>query len=201
MSLRFPDWVVFHDDDLIVVDKPVNVPSQRTRTKEPGIFEMLQALLPYVGLHHRLDRRASGLMVFTARKEANASIAGQLKDHTLGRTYLAIAEHEVESGEWNTPVGGKQARTTIESLEEVAGATWIRCRLHTGRTHQIRIHASMNGTPLVGDVRYGGDSVRSHDRLCLHASGLDVVHPSTGETMHFQSPVDFGDDFKRTHTP
>ena len=186
MSLELPPWLVHQDDALLIVDKPKGLPSQRTRAGKDGVYEWLCRHFSYVGLHHRLDQAASGLMVLTCHEKANASIARQLREHTLVRIYRARCMGDVHAGSWTWPVKGKSARTDVTPLSSSDGSTTIRCQLHTGRTHQIRIHAAMNGTPLLGDTRYGGDLV-TPGPLQLHASELSVTHPFTGKTQRFEA--------------
>lgn len=188
MSSEFTE--VYRDDVLLVVDKPASLPSQRTKRGEPGLFELLKATEPYVGLHHRLDRRASGLLVLALDRRVNKALARGFRKHTIRRTYVALCEGGVEDATWSWPVDGKPARTDVEALEaREDGTTAVRCRLHTGRTHQIRIHAAMNGTPLVGDRHYGGDLSRPWHRLGLHAERLELTHPLTSKPLDLRAPL------------
>lgn len=179
---------MFRDDVLLVVDKPAGLPSQRTKAGEPGLYELLKEQEAYVGLHHRLDRRASGLLVLALDKRANAGLARGFRKHSIRRTYLALCEGEACDDTWSWPVDGKPARTDVRVLENrLDGTTLVECRLHTGRTHQIRHHAAMNGTPLVGDRAYGGDLSRPWFRLGLHAARLELKHPLTGEQLELNA--------------
>ncbi|MEZ4318206.1 MAG: RluA family pseudouridine synthase [Myxococcota bacterium] len=180
---------VFRDAWLLVVDKPAGLPTQGTRAGEPGLYEALCASEPYVGLHHRLDRNASGLVLFTLDRAANAAIAEGFRTHTIQRGYVARVEGEVVAGTWSWPVDGKPARTDVEVRSWSDGVSEIGCRLHTGRKHQIRVHAAMNGTPILGDTRYGGDVARRAGRLALHAGSLELRHPVTGETLTLSAPT------------
>ncbi len=182
---------VYRDRWLLVVDKPAGQPSQRTREGEDGLYEALCEDELYVGLHHRLDRNVSGLMVFTLDPVANAGIANALKHRTLNRSYRALLEGRCEPGSWTWAVGKSPARTDVEVDSVVRGISRVVCRLHTGRTHQIRIHAAMNGTPVVGDTRYGGDLTRRLPRLALHAARLELTHPITSEPLEFESKRDW----------
>ncbi|MCA9568738.1 MAG: hypothetical protein KC656_12890 [Myxococcales bacterium] len=123
-------------------------------------------------------------------RRANAGLARAFREHRVRRTYAALCEGHVDAGTWSWDVDGKRARTDVE-VEEARpdGVTAVVCRLHTGRTHQIRVHAAMNGTPLLGDRRYGGDLARPWDRLGLHAARLELVHPLTGEELAFEVPA------------
>lgn len=181
--------VLFQDRWILVADKPAGMPSQRTAQGEDGLFELLQQQHAYVGLHHRLDRNASGLILFTLARSANAAIAAGFRDHTIARTYLAWLEGEAVSGTWSWPVTRKAATTHVEVRGQHDGLTEVVCTLETGRKHQIRVHAAMNGTPIAGDKKYGGDVARPSRRLALHASTLKLTHPNTGAVVTLESPA------------
>lgn len=181
---------IHRDDVLLVIDKPAGLPSQRTKRGEPGVYEILRERETYVGLHHRLDRRASGLLVLSLHKSVNKALTAGFRKHAITRTYIALCEGHVEDASWDWPVDGKRARTDVHALEHRPdGVSVVRCTLHTGRLHQIRQHAAMNGTPLVGDRMYGGDLSRPWDRLGLHAAELSLVHPKTGERCTWSAPL------------
>jgi 23S rRNA pseudouridine1911/1915/1917 synthase len=110
----------------------------------------------------------------------------------VSRQYLAILYGEVTSDVpvvWERDVDGKSAKTTVHVLGTDQGLTAASVRLHTGRKHQIRIHASLADRPIVGDRRYGGDAGRRWNRLALHASRLQLTHPITGDALDLCSPV------------
>ncbi len=162
------------------------------------------------GIVHRLDKGTSGLLVVARTPQARTRLAAQLAARTMGREYLALVAGDIESdaGLVDAPLGrsdadptrirvqagGRPARTRYEVEERFAGPpalTLIRCRLETGRTHQIRVHLASIGHPVLNDERYGGPA--SPDlgpaRPFLHAASLAFDHPSTGERMRFESPV------------
>lgn len=174
---------VWRDAFLLIVDKPAGLPSQGTRAGEPGLFDLLREREAYVGLHHRLDRNASGLLVFTLDPSANAGIAEGLRTGRIRRTYRAALEGDAEPGSWTWPVDGRPARTDVVVHGRRDGLTEVTCTLHTGRRHQIRVHAAMAGTPVLGDRRYGGDVCRPWPRLGLHAARLELPHPITGDAL------------------
>ncbi len=183
--------IVHRDDWLLVIDKPAGLPSQRTRDGTPGVYELLQRTEPYVGLHHRLDQRASGLLLLTVDRQANKAISEAFRQHTIQRTYAVLFEGPVSESTWSWPVDGKPARTDVTPSAEAPrpdGLTEGVCRLHTGRTHQIRIHAAMNGTPVLGDTKYGGDLARPSPHLGLHAWRLELTHPKTGDVLVVTAP-------------
>ena len=162
------------------------------------------------GIVHRLDKGTSGLLVVARTPQARARLSSQLAARTMGREYLALVAGDMDSdaGLVDAPLGrsdadptrirvqagGRPARTRYEVQERFAGPpplTLIRCRLDTGRTHQIRVHLASIGHPVLNDERYGGPPCRSLDpgRPFLHAALLTFEHPSTGERMSFESPV------------
>ncbi|MBI4952612.1 MAG: RluA family pseudouridine synthase [Myxococcales bacterium] len=163
-----------------------------------------------LGVVQRLDKETSGLIVFARTLAAKRALEQQLRDHSMHRRYLAIAHGTVARATYRTSiasnrgdglrgsvrVGGQEAVTHVEPLERLAGATLVACRLETGRTHQIRIHLSEAGHPIVGEpvyVRGYRGRLLEAPRLMLHAVELGFVHPTTGETLRFEDrpPRDF----------
>lgn len=162
------------------------------------------------GIVHRLDKGTSGLLVVARTAQAKAGLTAQLSDRTMGREYLALVSGTVESdaGLIDAPLGrsdidptrirvqagGRPARTRYEVRRRIPGdrpATLVRCRLETGRTHQIRVHLASIGHPVVGDDRYGGPAFPglARGRPFLHAASLMFNHPVTGEALRFDSPL------------
>jgi len=182
------------------------------------------------GIVHRLDKDTSGLLVFTRTWLAKESLTQQFREHTVLRRYLAIAAGDVKTqtiqstivadrgdglrGSWlrarrgpgQGHEGGQRAVTHVTALEQLDGATLIECKLETGRTHQIRIHLSEAGHPLVGEQVYireyrdrsGVDEIRA-PRMMLHAAELGFVHPSTEEDVKWEKgpPRDFEETLLR----
>jgi 23S rRNA pseudouridine1911/1915/1917 synthase len=163
-----------------------------------------------LGVVHRIDKETSGLIVFTRTWAAKASLSLQFRHHTVHRRYLAIAHGQVQTGTLRSflvenrgdglrgsargtpPADSREAITHIERLEQLHGATLLSCRLETGRTHQIRIHLSEAGHPLVGERVYvrGWKGVPIEaPRLMLHAAELGFVHPATEREMRWQLPM------------
>lgn len=182
---------VFADRWLLVVDKPAGLATQATRAGEPGLYDQLQAHERYLGLHHRLDQPASGLVLFTRDKAVNGAIAAGFRDHTIARTYLAVLWGGPldDRTTWDVPLDGKRARTHVTVLGRDAGLSACRVVLETGRLHQIRRHAAMAGHPILGDRRYGGQAGRELSRLALHAAGLGLEHPRTHERLDLRAPL------------
>ncbi len=181
--------VRYEDRWLLVVDKPSGLPTQRTRDGEPGLYDLLRAAHPYLGLHHRLDRPASGLVLFTRHRDANAAVAAGFRDRRIARHYAAVLAGTTTGGTWDRPLDGQPARTEVTVLGGANGMAAVTCRLHTGRTHQIRRHAALAGTPIAGDRRHGGEASRAWPRLALHARRLALDHPVTGERIDLESPL------------
>jgi 23S rRNA pseudouridine1911/1915/1917 synthase len=183
---------------------------------------------PPLGVVHRLDKETSGLLVFTRTWLAKQSLTQQFRDHTVVRRYVAIAMGDVtsqtfrsdlvadrgdglrgspkkahgRSGRGREDDGRQRAVTHVTALESLGGATLVECRLETGRTHQIRIHLSEAGHPIVGEqvyVRgYRGDVVLG-PRMMLHAAELGFVHPATEEDVRWERepPGDFVETLAR----
>jgi 23S rRNA pseudouridine1911/1915/1917 synthase len=165
---------------------------------------------PALGIVHRLDKETSGLVVFTRSWLAKQSLSSQFRHHTVHRRYLAIAHGDVRprtirsflmedrgdglrgSARGTPPPSAREAITHVERIEALAGATLVGCRLETGRTHQIRIHLSESGHPIVGErvyVRaYAGPLIEA-PRLMLHAAELGFVHPATQREMRWELPM------------
>lgn len=180
---------IFADHHIVVIDKPAGLPSQRDREGREGVYEMLTRRLGRVGLHHRLDVAARGLMVLGRSRPADQGLARQFQERTIKRTYRAVVLGNPGDGTWRSSIDGKRAVSHFSTLE--AGPTSrIEVRLETGRTHQIRRHASEAGFPILGDRRYGGAAGRLDDRLRLLAFRLELTHPVTGELLRFESQRD-----------
>jgi 23S rRNA pseudouridine1911/1915/1917 synthase len=173
---------IYRDRWLLVVDKPAGMATQPA----PGELDLHTTLMKahgYVGLHHRLDQPASGLVLFTLDRSVNDAIAKGFREHTIRRTYRAVLDGHAVDATWDRPVEGKPARTDVRVVGRGAGASAVECELHTGRTHQIRVHAALAGRPILGDRRYGGDAGRRWTRLALHAWRLELTHPVTGQPL------------------
>jgi 23S rRNA pseudouridine1911/1915/1917 synthase len=207
--------VVFEDPMLLVINKPVGLVVHPGSGNPRGT--LLNALLhrvpqvaelPRAGIVHRLDKDTSGLLVVAKTIRAHTDLVRQLQARTVKREYLALVYGEVDRpGTVNAPLArdpfnrtkrtvhtmGKEAVTHYEVVERFPGVTLLRCKLETGRTHQIRVHMQHIGHPLVGDNVYSA-SRRSHlkipfPRQALHAERLGLVHPLTGEAMQWECPL------------
>ncbi len=169
-----------------------------------------------LGVVHRLDKETSGLLVFTRTLEAKKHLSNQFRQHSTMRRYVAIVHGTFDRKQTfrttlvedrgdglrgsasSTRIGGQLAITHVEPLEALEGATLVSCRLETGRTHQIRIHLSESGHPLVGESvyirQYKGVRIPA-SRCMLHAAELGFIHPANERPMQFQAdpPPDFAE--------
>jgi 23S rRNA pseudouridine1911/1915/1917 synthase len=214
-----PVPVVHEDADLLVVDKPAGVvvhPGAGTTggTLVHGVLARYPEVRPVgqpdrPGIVHRLDKGTSGLMLVARSAAAYEGLVAMLAAHDVDRRYRALAwgTFDVPTGVIDAPIGrssrdrtrmavtmaGKPARTGYEverAFAEPVEATELRCRLETGRTHQIRVHLASIGHAVVGDGRYGGERQSLPcPRPWLHAEHLAFTHPVTGAEMAFTSPV------------
>ena len=204
-----PLRVVYEDADVIVIDKPKNMVVHPAAGNPDGT--VVNALLAHCGgslsgiggtlrpgFVHRFDKDTSGLLIAAKYDFAHRALSAQLRDHTLARTYEAVVVGALpeDAGTVDAPIGrspknrkkmavvadGRPARTHWEVLGRYPGYTHVRCRLETGRTHQIRVHMAWLGHPVAGDTVYGGGARGLHGQ-CLHARELTIVHPRTGERM------------------
>ena len=210
--------VVYEDEDVIAVNKPVGLVVHPAAGHPDGT--LVNALLYHCGeslsgingalrpgIVHRIDRDTSGLIIAAKNDFAHLTLAAQLQDHSMYREYEAVCVGNLkeDQGTVNAPIArhptdrkkmavnflqGREAITHWTVLERFPGYTHIQCRLETGRTHQIRVHMAHTGHPLLGDVVYG--SKKPWPGLagqCLHARRLSFVHPRTGERMTLECPL------------
>ena len=206
--------IVDEDDWLAVIDKPSGMvvhpaPGHPTGTladalKERGTTWSLLGGVERAGIVHRLDRDTSGLLVVAKIEAAHRSLARQLSDRSLGRTYWALVQggFREDTGTIDAPIarhprdrrrmaiveGGRDAITDFRVVERLSSATVLEVSLRTGRTHQIRVHLASIGHPIVGDAVYGRpDSTLG--RPALHAMRLRLRHPADGTERSYESPI------------
>ncbi|EYF07935.1 RluA family pseudouridine synthase [Chondromyces apiculatus] len=189
-----PHRIVFQDDDLVIVDKPAGLVTAPTpESDRNNLAEILRrALGGEIFVVHRLDLDTSGLLVFARTPAANRDLSERMRVHAVDRQYLTVLRGAppTEARTIDVPVGGRRAVTHLSIVERLpVGATLARCRLETGRTHQIRIHMQHLGHPVLGDTRYGVPSPFDPPRLALHATCLGFPHPRTGDPLAFESPL------------
>lgn len=242
----FPEeWILYEDDDVVAVDKPEGISTHAPdEVSRDDAYSRLLARLsgtqrafaePYLGIHQRLDRDTSGVLVFARRKAANPKLAEQFEGRKVSKTYVAVVEgplrlppdgvlrHRIEEGRDGTriaraptppergdarlarrgrggfdakrergapdrsrPSAGKEAVTFVRVLSQRAGRRLVELSPQTGRTHQLRVQLAAAGAPIVGDTLYGGAPAQ---RLMLHATRLELSHPSSGAPLVISSPV------------
>lgn len=214
------DLVILHEDNhIIVVLKPQNVPSCEDESKDLDMLTMIKEYIKvtynkqgnvYLGLVHRLDRPTGGVMVFAKSSKAAARLSEQLKNGDFEKRYFAVLmgepkedkatlTHYMKKNTVNNMVyvcpptvqGAKFAELEYQVVEKLGGLSLADIRLHTGRSHQIRVQMSAIGTPLYGDMRYGGEKAKK-GYLALWAYYLSFTHPVSKERMVFrvQPPKD-----------
>jgi 23S rRNA pseudouridine1911/1915/1917 synthase len=188
-----PFRIVHQDADLVVVDKPSGLLTAPTPESDRSNLAsaLSRALGRPVSVVHRLDLETSGLLVLALDADANRALAERFREHDVERVFLAALRGVVpwEARTVDLPIGGRRAVTHFSVEERLAGATLVRCRLETGRTHQIRLHAQHLGHPVLGDRRYGEATAADPPRMALHASVLGIRHPRTGEALRFESSL------------
>ena len=187
--------VLYRHRGIAVVSKPSGLPSQPARKGGPDLYTILSETLGYVGLHHRLDLPASGLLLVTTDRRWNQAVSKAFKSREISRSYMvALLGDPGKGGLWETPLDGKEALTRWRRTSTQEGTAVVEVSLETGRTHQIRRHAMEHGHPVLGDRRYGGAAGRLWPRLALHAHRLVFTHPATGEKVAVEArvPEDLG---------
>jgi len=190
-----PFRVAFEDEDVVVVDKPAGLLAAPTAESDRGNLADLLARRPGAGriwVVHRIDLHTSGLLVYARTAEANRVLAARFREHDVRREYVAVVAGAFpgDQARLDAPLGGRRAITHV-AVEERFGdaATRIRCRLETGRTHQIRLHCMLAGHPVLGDPQHRTHPALPPPRLALHAEVLGFAHPRTGSAIEVRSPL------------
>lgn len=210
--------VVYEDDDVIVVNKPRGMVVHPAVGHSDGT--LVNALMHHCGenlskigggrrpgIVHRIDKDTSGLIIAAKNDFSHISLSKQLRDRSLSRVYEAVVVGRVRKdfGSVNAPIGrhhtdrkrmavtnknSREAVTHYEVIARYSGFTHIRCRLETGRTHQIRVHMAKTGHPILGDLVYGRKKPeKGLSGQCLHARSLKFIHPRTGEKIELFAPL------------
>ncbi len=212
------DCILYEDDHILVLNKPSGTAVHGGSGLSFGVIEGLRVLRPeakFLELVHRLDRDTSGVLLIAKKRSALRALHEQLRLKQMQKDYLALVRGQwqshckvvqapllkniLQSGERIVKVnseGGKPSETRFKVEERFANATLVKASPVTGRTHQIRVHTQYAGNPIAFDDRYGDkvfDSQLSDtglNRLFLHASAIKFTHPSTGETLRLEAPMD-----------
>ncbi len=207
--------IVYEDKVLIIVNKPAGLATQNTQNpKKENLYQLLQDFLNkregkeiYLALHHRLDAATSGLVLFCKNRNYNKDITDLFRDKKITKTYLAVSnilKNENLTSEWvvenflksykmrhfklaKSATKGDQAITHFKLLEESKGFALLECFPKTGRLHQIRVHLSEGGLPVVGDFHY--NKIKFSKGLMLHAKSLEFIHPKTKELLKVDSEI------------
>lgn len=208
--------IIYEDEDIVVVNKPQGMVVHPAVGNYTGT--LVNALLAKCvnlsgingvirpGIVHRIDKNTSGILVVAKNDLAHRSLASQIKEHTVNRTYNALVEGniKIDRGIVDMPIGrhpierkkmaivknGRNAVTHYSVIERFRGYTLIEAKLETGRTHQIRVHMAYLGHPLVGDIVYGFKKQKFNlNGQALHAKTLGFIHPRTGTYVEFSSPL------------
>lgn len=215
---NIPLEIVYEDGDLLVVNKPKGMVVHPAAGNYDGT--LVNALLYHCGsslsgingvmrpgIVHRIDKDTSGLLIVAKNDFAHASLAEQIKEHSFTREYEAVVFGNLknDSGTVDAPIGrnpndrkkmcvteknSKNAVTHYTVIQRYKGYTHIRCRLETGRTHQIRVHMAYLGHPVAGDLVYGVKKEKvNFEGQCLHAKKIGFIHPRSGEYLEFDSEL------------
>ena len=218
LAQDIPLQVVYEDSDVIVVNKPRGLVVHPAPGHPDGT--LVNALLFHCGdslsgiggekrpgIVHRIDKDTSGLLIAAKNDFAHQALSAQLADRSLSRTYEAVVRGNLreDAGTVDRPIGRhptdrkrmavteKNSRPAVTHWEVIAryrGYTHVRCKLETGRTHQIRVHMASLGHPLLGDFTYGAPSPeKGLEGQCLHARALRFLHPRTGEALRLETPL------------
>ena len=228
---NIPLDIVYEDDMIIVINKPSGMvvhpaPGNYTGTLVNALLYHCKDSLSGVGgvmrpgIVHRIDKDTSGLLVVAKCDKAHVALSEELKYHGITREYraLCIGGFKEDEGTVDYPIGrhpkdrkkmavvkegGREAVTHYRVLERFGGISYLALELETGRTHQIRVHMSYKGHPLLGDEVYGASKCRFEERhpklfdgQALHATRLTLTHPETGERMSFDAPLP--ENFQKT---
>ena len=200
--------IIYEDNHLLVVEKPINVITQEDNTKDKDLLSILKEYIKekynkpgnvYLGLVHRLDRPVGGIMVFARTSKAASRLSEQIRNKTFKKTYNAVVIGNIEeSGKLKDYLlkdektnivkvdkKGKEAILNFKKLNYKDNMSLVEINLETGRSHQIRVQMSHHGYPLYGDQKYNKSS-RVGEQIALFSKRIEFVHPTTKEKLTFE---------------
>ena len=200
--------IIYEDNHLIVVEKPINIPTQEDNTKDKDLLTILKEYIKekynkpgnvYLGLVHRLDRPVGGIMVFARTSKAASRLSEQVRNKTFKKTYNAVVIGNIENtgklkdyllkDEKRNIVKvdekGKEAILNFKKLNFKDNMSHVEINLETGRSHQIRVQMSHHGYPLFGDQKYN-KTAKVGEQIALFAKKIEFVHPTTNELLTFE---------------
>lgn len=203
--------IIYEDNHLLVVEKPINIPTQEDNSKDKDLLNILKDYIKekynkpgnvYLGLVHRLDRPVGGVMVFAKTSKAASRLSEQVRKNEFNKIYNAVCIGNLSNeGRLEDKLlkdtkrnivrvdkNGKQAILNYKKLKQQNNLTLVEINLETGRSHQIRVQMSHNNTPLYGDQKYNKTS-KVGEQLALFAKKLEFIHPVTKELMTFELPL------------
>lgn len=209
-----PIKILYEDNHILVVGKPVNVPSQADESRDADMLSLLKGYIKhkynkpgevYLGLVHRLDRPVGGVMVFARTSKAASRLSEQIRSRQFKKVYLAVVRgipgkkegrllHYLYKDERTNTVrvvpqdykGAKEAILDYCTLDSMNGMSLLKIHLHTGRPHQIRVQLSTMGNPLYGDQKYGAEINKAGQQIALWSNEIAIMHPTQKKEMVFK---------------
>ena len=203
--------IIFEDNHLLVVEKPINIPVQEDSSKDLDLLTILKEYLKekynkpgnvYLGLVHRLDRPVGGVMVFAKTSKCASRLSNQIRENKFNKIYYAVVENNINSyGVLENKLlkdtkhnivkvddKGKLSKLEFKKIDTKDNLNLIEIKLYTGRSHQIRVQLSYNGNPLYGDQKYNKNSIVG-EQLALFSKRLEFYHPISNELVSFELPL------------
>ena len=200
--------VIYEDNHLLVVEKPINIPTQKDNTKDKDLLTILKKYIKekynkpgnvYLGLVHRLDRPVGGIMVFARTSKAASRLSEQVRNKTFKKTYNAVVIGDIENtGKLKDNLlkdekrnivkvdkNGKEAILNFKKLNYKNNMSLVEINLETGRSHQIRVQMANHGYPLFGDQKYN-KTAKVGEQIALFAKKIEFIHPTTNELLTFE---------------
>ena len=200
--------VIYEDNHLLVVEKPINIPTQEDNTKDKDLLTILKKYIKekynkpgnvYLGLVHRLDRPVGGIMVFARTSKAASRLSEQVRNKTFKKTYNAVVIGNIENtGKLKDNLlkdekrnivkvdkNGKEAILNFKKLNYKNNMSLVEINLQTGRSHQIRVQMANHGYPLFGDQKYN-KTAKIGEQIALFAKKIEFIHPTTNELLTFE---------------